>query len=117
MNDRPTSPIKIIRARIRANRVADAAWKTAVFFAGFFLIGVGLVLLVLPGPGWVMIFIGLFTLATEFTWASRFLAPLRLKLEKAKLTGKKPIWIYLLFLVVTIIGVASSWWVWVKFER
>jgi len=56
-------------------------------------------------------------LATEFTWASRFLAPLRLKLEKAKLTGKKPVWIYLLFLVVTIIGVASSWWVWVNFEQ
>ena len=48
MTERPTSPIKIIRARIRANRIADAAWKTAVFFAGFFLIGVGLVLLVLP---------------------------------------------------------------------
>ena len=117
MSDRQTSPIKIIRARIRANRVADAAWRTGVFFAGFFLIGVGLVLLVLPGPGWLMIFIGLFTLATEFTWASHFLAPLRLKLEKAKLTGKKPVWIYLLFLGVTIIGVLSSWWVWVNFER
>jgi hypothetical protein len=56
-------------------------------------------------------------LATEFTWASHFLAPLRLKLEKAKLTGKKPVWIYLLFLGVTIIGVLSSWWVWVNFER
>ena len=38
MNERHTSPIKIIRARIRANRIADAAWRSAVFFVGFFLI-------------------------------------------------------------------------------
>lgn len=117
MRDRPTSPIKIIRAHIRANRVADAAWRTVVFFAGFFLIGVGIVLLVLPGPGWLMIFIGLFTLATEFTWASRFLAPLRLRLQKAKLTGKKPVWIYLLFLLVAAVGALASWWIWTNFEQ
>ena len=46
MNERHTSPIKIIRARIRANRIADAAWRSAVFFVGFFLVGVGLILLV-----------------------------------------------------------------------
>ena len=117
MNERHTSPIKIIRARIRANRIADAAWRSVVFFVGFFLIAVGLLLVVLTGPGSLIILIGLFILATEFTWASRFLAPLRLKLEKAKLTGKKPVWIYLFFLGVMAVGVLSSWWVWSNFKE
>ena len=61
MGDRPTGPIKIIRATIRANRIANAFWRTAIFFIGFFLVGVGIVLLVLPGPGWLLIFLGFVT--------------------------------------------------------
>jgi uncharacterized protein (TIGR02611 family) len=117
MNEHQTSPIKKIRAKIRANRIADVAWRTGIFFIGFFLVGVGIVLLVLPGPGWLIIFIGFFILATEFAWASRILAPLRLRLEKAKLTGKKPIWIYLIFILIGILGAVSSYWVWLRFER
>ena len=36
---------------------------------GFTLVGVGIVLLVLPGPGVPLIIAGLAILATEFTWA------------------------------------------------
>jgi uncharacterized protein (TIGR02611 family) len=35
---------------------------------------VGVVALVAPGPGWLIIFTGLGILATEFAWAARVLA-------------------------------------------
>ena len=90
MNDLPTGPIKVLRTRMRANKIANAAWRTGIFIVGFLLVIVGIVLLVLPGPGWLLIFIGFLTLATEFAWASRVLAPIRVRLEKAKVIGKKP---------------------------
>ncbi len=118
MNDLPTGPIKVLRTRMRANKIANAAWRTGIFIIGFLLVIVGIVLLVLPGPGWLLIFIGFLTLATEFAWASRVLAPIRLRLEKAKVIGKKPAWwIYLIFVLFGIVSVAASWWVWITFER
>jgi uncharacterized protein (TIGR02611 family) len=118
MGDRPTGPIKIIRATIRANRIANAFWRTAIFFIGFFLVGVGLVLLVLPGPGWLLIFLGFVTLATEFAWASNLLAPLRVRLEKAKIAGRKPsLWFYVTFTIFGILTFVASLWVWTRFPR
>lgn len=38
---------------------------------GVAVIAVGLTLLVLPGPGWLIIFLGLAILGTEFHWARR----------------------------------------------
>jgi uncharacterized protein (TIGR02611 family) len=38
---------------------------------------VGVLLLVLPGPGWVVIFVGLGILATEFAWAKSLLTSAR----------------------------------------
>ena len=39
--------------------------------AGFTLLGAGIALLVLPGPGWLTIALALAILATEFVWARR----------------------------------------------
>jgi uncharacterized protein (TIGR02611 family) len=41
--------------------------------AGFTLLGVGAVMLVTPGPGWLVIFLGLTLLAAEFIWARRLM--------------------------------------------
>lgn len=40
---------------------------------GFTLLGVGAVMLFTPGPGWVVIFLGLTLLAAEFVWAKRLM--------------------------------------------
>ncbi len=40
---------------------------------GFTLLGLGAVMLFTPGPGWVVIFLGLTLLATEFVWARRLM--------------------------------------------
>jgi uncharacterized protein (TIGR02611 family) len=47
----------------------------AVF--GFTLLAIGVVMLVTPGPGWLVIFSGLAVLAAEFLWARRLLHRLK----------------------------------------
>ncbi len=47
--------------------------RIAVTVIGFALIALGLVLLVVPGPGLLIIAAGLAVLATEYTWARRAL--------------------------------------------
>jgi tellurite resistance protein TerC len=53
---------------------------------GFALIGLGVVMLVTPGPGWVAIGLGLTLLATEYAWARRWRD--RLRDEGSKLTHR-----------------------------
>lgn len=40
---------------------------------------VGIVLLVLPGPGWLLIFSGLVVLGSEFTWARKLSDEVRVR--------------------------------------
>ncbi len=40
---------------------------------GFTLLGLGAIMLVTPGPGWLTIFLGLTLLAAEFMWARRLM--------------------------------------------
>jgi len=51
--------------------------------AGFTLLLVGVVMLVTPGPGWVVIFLGLGLLAVEFVWARRLKARIQREAERA----------------------------------
>lgn len=59
--------------RIRA-KLAHRRWdlrRVAVTLAGFLVLLLGLGMLVLPGPGLLMIALGFAILATEFLWAWR----------------------------------------------
>ena len=51
---------------------------------GFTLLILGVFLLVLPGPGWLTIFLGLALLAAEFAWARRLLDRLKNTARYAK---------------------------------
>lgn len=53
--------------------VLNGAWRIAVFTVGLLLLLAGAAMLVLPGPGWATIFVGIALLATEFAWAQRIL--------------------------------------------
>ena len=44
---------------------------------GFTLLAIGVLLLITPVPGWVVIFAGLALLAAEFLWARRLLDRLK----------------------------------------
>ena len=41
--------------------------------AGFTLLLAGVVMIITPGPGWLVIFLGLGLLAAEFVWARRLM--------------------------------------------
>jgi uncharacterized protein (TIGR02611 family) len=58
--------------------------RIAVTVAGFAVLLAGVALLVLPGPGWLLIFIGLAILATEYVWAERLLKTAKRKAGQAK---------------------------------
>jgi uncharacterized protein (TIGR02611 family) len=45
--------------------------KPFIFLLGFTVVGAGIILLPLPGPGWVVIFAGFAILASEFEFAAR----------------------------------------------
>jgi hypothetical protein len=58
-------------------------------FGGFLLIGVGIALLPLPGPGWVIIIIGLAML--PFAWAERTIVQIRRRIPGIPEEGAVPL--------------------------
>ncbi|MEK6859159.1 MAG: PGPGW domain-containing protein [Nanoarchaeota archaeon] len=51
---------------------------------GFILLIVGIALLVLPGPGWISILLGLTLLACHFLWAQRLLREVRNQIREGE---------------------------------
>jgi uncharacterized protein (TIGR02611 family) len=92
------------------------AWKSVVATIGVTLLAVGLVLLVTPGPGWAIIFLGLVVLASEFAWASRLVAPVRARILKAVSGRKRPrlIW-FVIVALVSIAALIATYWVYINF--
>jgi uncharacterized protein (TIGR02611 family) len=66
--------------------------RIAVSVAGLLLLAIGLAMLVLPGPGLLLIIAGLAVLATEYVWAQRTLnfAKQRAEQAKNKVLRRKP---------------------------
>jgi len=65
--------VSSVRERARRTRGGRLAWRIGVTIVGVGVIVIGVVLLPLPGPGWLIIFAGLGVLATEYAWAARLL--------------------------------------------
>jgi len=60
-------------AFIQRSRSLHLAWRAGIFVAGLAVVVAGVILLPLPGPGWLIIFAGMAIWATEFGWARRVL--------------------------------------------
>ncbi|MEU8268841.1 TIGR02611 family protein [Sphaerisporangium sp. NPDC049002] len=58
---------------VRATRTGRLTLKIVIGVVGAALVIGGLILVPLPGPGWLIVFAGLAVLATEFAWAHRLL--------------------------------------------
>ncbi|HET6855483.1 MAG TPA: TIGR02611 family protein [Streptomyces sp.] len=54
---------------IKASRTLHLSWQVGVFVIGLAVVAAGVVMLPLPGPGWLVIFGGMAIWATEFVWA------------------------------------------------
>ena len=64
--------------------VAHQSVRLSVAAAGFVVLAVGLVMLLTPGPGLLVIIAGLAILAHEFAWAARALDRAKLRATQAK---------------------------------
>jgi uncharacterized protein (TIGR02611 family) len=62
---------EVWRASIRRRPGVDHAYRIVVGVVGGAIVVGGLALVPLPGPGWLIVFVGLAILATEFVWAER----------------------------------------------
>ena len=72
------SPRELLRVIARSSK------RIAVFVVGAALVLGGVAMLVLPGPGLLVIIAGLAVLATEFAWAEHLLDQAKEKATQAK---------------------------------
>ena len=61
------------RRRIRSNPASHRAYRTVVAVLGPVVVVAGLIAVPAPGPGWLIVFIGVSIWASEFEWAQRLL--------------------------------------------
>ena len=64
--------------------------KVLIAIIGTTVLVIGIVLIVLPGPAFIVIPIGLAILASEFIWARRLVERGRALISKIRQRGKKP---------------------------
>jgi uncharacterized protein (TIGR02611 family) len=77
--------VRRLRARRADHLQRGRLYRAAFVVAGFLTLGAGLALLVLPGPAFVVIPIGLAILSLEFAWAERLLEKALMQAEQARL--------------------------------
>ncbi|MDG4766800.1 TIGR02611 family protein [Solwaraspora sp. WMMD406] len=66
--------VRMTLALIRSNPTGRIALKVGVGLLGALIVLLGLALIPLPGPGWLIVFAGLAVWGVEFHWAKRLLA-------------------------------------------
>lgn len=57
------------------------AWRIIIFVFGGSIVLIGVALIILPGPGWLTILLGLAILGSEFVWARRLLKKARQEMK------------------------------------
>jgi uncharacterized protein (TIGR02611 family) len=81
---RPHPIIQRLQARREHHLARGRLYRVVFAVAGFTVLAAGLAMLVLPGPGLVVIVIGLALLALEFAWAERMLERAVDRMERAR---------------------------------
>jgi uncharacterized protein (TIGR02611 family) len=84
--ERPDHPIRRMlqcgRARVSRHPRLERLYRMGVALFGGLLAVLGLLLVPLPGPGWLVVFLGLAVLGTEFHWAKRIATWLKRQLDR-----------------------------------
>lgn len=71
-----------VRARKERHKQRGRMYRTVFAVVGFALVALGVALIPLPGPGWLIVALGLGMLALEFDRAERLLEKILVRLEK-----------------------------------
>jgi uncharacterized protein (TIGR02611 family) len=99
------------RRKIRSSRPSRLIYRLVVAVIGLVIVVVGLIMVPFPGPGWLVVFIGLAVWASEFERAQGLLRLGRRTLEAwARWLIPQPWWIRGLLLLVTIATAAAVFW-------
>jgi tellurite resistance protein TerC len=86
---KPSAEAAASRLRL-LQRPYRVARRIGVAVVGSAVLGVGLVLLVTPGPAFVVIPVGLGILALEFEWAARWLGKIKDRFGKLATRVRRP---------------------------
>ena len=81
MAETPPTGVAPANGASLARRLLRAAWRSIVLVVGGTVVAIGVAMIVLPGPAFVVIPAGLAILATEFVWARRLLVRVREYIE------------------------------------
>ncbi|GAU66116.1 hypothetical protein SSP35_02_04850 [Streptomyces sp. NBRC 110611] len=101
---------------IKRSRPLHMSWQVGVFVVGLAVVVTGVIMLPLPGPGWLVIFAGMAIWATEFVWAQLVLRWTKRKVTEAAQKALDPRVrrrnIILTTIGVVVIAVALAVYVW-----
>lgn len=96
------------------HRTLDVSYRVMVAVLGAAVVVGGIVLIPLPGPGWLIVFGGLAILATEFAWAGRLLDFARRKVRGwTHWVGRQSLLVRGLVGLVGLLFVAGVGWAYV----
>ena len=68
---------------VKSSRALHLGWQVGVFLLGLVVVVIGVIMLPLPGPGWLVIFAGMAIWGTEFVWAQLVLRWTKRKVTEA----------------------------------
>ena len=76
-------------------RTVEQVRRLSRIIGGFTLLLIGILMLVTPGPGWLVILLGLGLLAAEFVWARRLMDRIKREGDRVRsvvwrVTGNAP---------------------------
>lgn len=85
--------------------------RVLIGFIGWAVLLVGIIMIPYPGPGWVVVFIGLSILATEFEWARTTHRYAHGKYQSWQTwLNRQAWWVKALFWLLTAMTVAVTLW-------
>ena len=99
------------RDGLRERPTYDFTYRIVVGVVGLVVLGLGILAIPYPGPGWAIVFLGLGILATEFEWAHRLLRYTKERYDRVMDWFKaQGLWVQVLGFVLTAAVVIATLW-------
>ena len=93
------------------NKLPRQVWRIGVGVVGGIVLIAGAIMIPYPGPGWVVVLIGLAILAQEFTWARQVLSYTHTKYDGWNIWVGRQSWLIrsTLFIATAALVIATIW--------
>lgn len=102
---------KTTKEKKPVRRSSKAVRKTLITLLGWSVLLLGVVMIPYPGPGWLVVFLGLSILAKEFDWAQDIHDFTHSKYRQwERWLGRQPMYIRAIFWCLTFLTVVITVW-------